>query len=101
MLGRNKIKKVIDEALSYSTAEETQVSLFIWDSFLTRFANSYIHQNMGEGNIQLDIRVINDKRVGESTTNRIDSEAIKKAVVTACEISKFTEPIQELVPLPG
>ncbi|MCK4328212.1 TldD/PmbA family protein [candidate division WOR-3 bacterium] len=101
MLGRNKIKKVIDEALSYSTAEETQVSLFIWDSFLTRFANSYIHQNMGEGNIQLEIRVINDKRVGESTTNRIDSEAIKKAVVTACEISKFTEPIQELVPLPG
>jgi predicted Zn-dependent protease len=100
MLGREKVKGIIDEALSYSTAEETQVSLFVWDSFLTRFANSYIHQNMGEGNTTVEIRAINEKRVGEATTNRIDGNAIKTAVLTACNISKFTKPVSDLVPLP-
>lgn len=101
MLGREKAKEIIDRALSYSTAEETQATLFTWDSFLTRFANSYIHQNMGEGNIALEIRTINGKRVGEATTNRTDGNAIKNAVLTACNISKFTKPVSDLVPLPG
>jgi len=101
MLGREKAKEIIDGALSYSSAEETQIALFAWDSFLTRFANSYIHQNMGEGNIALGIRAINEKRAGEATTNRIDGNAIKNAVLTACNISKFTKPVSDLVPLPG
>ncbi len=101
MLGRERAREIINKALSYSSVEETQVSLFVWDSFLTRFANSYIHQNMGEGNIELEIRAINEKRVGEATTNRVDSNAIKNAVSTACEISKFTKPVSDLVPLTG
>lgn len=99
MLGREMVKEIIDEALLYSTAEETQVSLFVWDSFLTRFANSYIHQNMGEEETVLEIRAINAKRVGEATINRVDGSAIRNAVLTACNISKFTKPVSNLVPL--
>jgi len=31
MLGKEKAKEIIDGALSYSTAEEKQVTLFAWD----------------------------------------------------------------------
>ncbi len=101
MMGEKRMRDIVEEAISYSNVGETEVTIFAWDSFLTRFANSYIHQNMGEKNLEIGVRAMNEKRIGEANTNRFDSDAIKNTVLTACNISEFTRPIRDLPGLTG
>src|SRR4030042_1747971 len=46
LLGESELKKIADRVLAASTAEQTEALLFASHSALTRFANSYIHQNV-------------------------------------------------------
>ena len=57
---------------------------------LTRFAESYIHQNVAETNLNLTVKVINEDRIGTVEMNSIDDHAISKNIEKAIEVTKIT-----------
>ena len=89
MLGKEKVFELINFALNKSQAEQTEVSINSFDSYLTRFANSAIHQNVAERNGSLSIRVIIGKKIGSASTNIFDFDSIDQTLNKAMEIAKF------------
>ena len=57
MLGEKRVKELTDRILARSSADQTEVVVLAGDEYLTRFANSTIHQNVGETNTEVRIRV--------------------------------------------
>ncbi len=86
MLGKNQLKEFTDRALACSNSESTQITISVWESGLTRFANSYIHQNVEEENVIIVVKCVNEKRIGEASTNTFNE--IEKTVECAQAISR-------------
>lgn len=101
MLGETKIRELAARALAASTADQTEVLVLGQESGLTRFANSTIHQNVAETNVELRVRVVLDKRIGVASTNDLSPEAIERAVETALTIAHFQPQNPEFLSLPG
>ena len=75
LLGESELKKVADRILAASTADQTEVLLFANDSALTRFANSYIHQNVEQEDADIRLRVVlglssGGAKIGVASTKR-------------------------------
>ena len=83
MLGREAALALLDKALGYSKAQETDIYLNAQDLSLSRFAGGAIHQNVSHGNVVLNVRSVVGKRLGRSTTNDLSDSGIRKAVESA------------------
>jgi len=59
-------------------------------SELTRFAESYIHQNVAETDLNLTVKIINENRIGAVQMNSIDESTISKNIKKAIEVTKIT-----------
>jgi len=66
---------------------------------LTRFANNTIHQNVAEQDRWLSVRVALDHRTARATTNRFDSDSIRRAVEQALALARSAAADPELLPL--
>ena len=55
VLSREQFERVADRLIGLSAADQTEVVAIGTDSALTRFANSTIHQNVGERNVQVRV----------------------------------------------
>ena len=71
------------------------------DEYLTRFANSTIHQNVAETDAEVRIRVVVGTRIGVATTNRLDDEALAKALEQALAIARLQPENPDFKSLPG
>jgi predicted Zn-dependent protease len=100
MLGRDQIKHRTDAILSRSTADQTEVVVMAEESALTRFANSAIHQNVAETDIQVRIRVVIGTRIGVASTNHLDDRALERTLETAISIAKLQPPNPDFKSLP-
>ena len=80
MLGREKMREIAERVLSLSTADQTEVMIMSEDSGLTRFANSYIHQNVAERNVGLRVRTVVGRRIGVASSNDPSQEALERVV---------------------
>ncbi len=89
MLGEEKARSICQKVLSFSPADQTEVLLLGYDRQLTRFANSHIHQNVSESDVQLRVRVVMGKRVGVAVTNRLDDASISQVVENAVAIARL------------
>jgi PmbA protein len=83
MQGKQKALDVCEQALGFSTADQTQVSLTVSDLNLTRYANSYIHQNMAERDSKITVKCVIGKRTGTAETNSLEPDSIRAAVEKA------------------
>lgn len=101
MLGRKKAKELIEKALAMSKADQTEITIMGEESHLTRFANSYIHQNVSETDISFSVRSIVGKKIGRATTNRIDEASIKETLDKALEIARFQRENPDFKSLPA
>ena len=100
MYGEGKIKGYLRLALSASRADQLEAVIMAEDSRLTRFANSYIHQNVCESNVLLSIRAVIGKKIGVASTNILTPEAIKRTVDQACRIADIQKENPDFVSLP-
>jgi len=100
MRGKEEILNVLKNGLKFSSGDEIELLYLGRESSLTRYANSYIHQNVKEGNSQIRVRVIKNKKIGFVETNNLTTEGIKKAVKDAEEILNFTKEDASFVKLP-
>ncbi len=88
MLGRDRMASIISYVLSRSKADQTEVILNAYESYLTRFANSQIHQNVAEHNTTLSVRAVIGKKIGVASTNLLSTRALTETVNVALEISR-------------
>lgn len=93
MLGEKKLKQITSKTLKRSRAEATEITIYAWETGLTRFATSYIHQNVNEENINISVECVNKKKIGEASTNSLDK--INSTVDKANSISKLSPPNPE------
>ncbi|HXA41679.1 MAG TPA: TldD/PmbA family protein [Candidatus Solibacter sp.] len=96
---RRDLRDLTDEILSASDAEQTEVIVTESDTALTRFANSEIHQNVAERNIDVRIRVINQQRTGVASTNQMGADALREALARALESARTQPARPDLPPL--
>ena len=74
---------LLEKALGYSEAQETDIYLSAQDLGLSRFAGGAIHQNVAHSNSTLNIRSVTGKRLGRATTNDLSEAGVRKAVEAA------------------
>jgi predicted Zn-dependent protease len=95
--------KVAEEAVRLATAEgasQAEALITADDAALTRFANSEIHQNVSETNVQLNLRFVVGRRVGVASTGRLDPDGLRAVAEAAGRIARNVEENDEFVSLP-
>ncbi|MFB0534561.1 MAG: TldD/PmbA family protein [Anaerolineae bacterium] len=100
MLGEEKIREITAKVLSLSQADQTEVLVFSDDSQLTRFANSYIHQNVAERDVHVRVRAVVGKRIGVASTNDLSRESLEKVGETALELARLQLENPDFISLP-
>ncbi|MCX7795728.1 MAG: TldD/PmbA family protein [bacterium] len=68
---------------------------------LTRFANSYIHQNVSVEETELSIRVVIDSKTGKVTVNQFSKDVLDSAIERAIAMAKIAPPDPEYFGLPS
>jgi len=92
-----------ERVLAYAEREdptEAEVLLTADDSALTRFANSEIHQNVAETNVQLNLRFVAGRRIGVAATGRTDDEGLRRLAENAAAIARNVEELGDWGGLP-
>jgi len=101
MLGRKKMREIAGRVLALSAAEQTEVIIMSEDSGLTRFANSYIHQNVAERNVGLRVRTVVGKKIGVASINDLGPAALGRVVERALTIAKLQPENPDFTSLPS
>jgi predicted Zn-dependent protease len=94
------VHALLQKALGYSQAEQTEVVYLGTESALTRFANNFIHQNVAERNHELRVRAIAGKRMGVATTNHLDDQSLQRVTEKALDIARLSPENPEFHSLP-
>jgi len=100
MLGESQIRQKIERILSLSRADQTEV-VFVGESEqLTRFANSYIHQNIAKEDIELRVRVVVGKKIAVASTNDLSDASLQRVVESAMTAASFQQDNPDFISLP-
>jgi len=89
MIGESKVLTILREIIQKSAAEQTEAVFIGKDFGLTRYANSFIHQNVAVHNTTVFFRSAVDGKTGVSSTNSLNRESLLKAMKNSLEIAKF------------
>ena len=95
------VRFLLQQVLSYSRAEQTEVVYLGTESALTRFANNFIHQNVAESNHEVRVRAVVGKKVGVASTNRLDEASLQRVAEQALEIAMLQPENPEFHSLPA
>jgi predicted Zn-dependent protease len=60
------------------------------ESALTRFANNFIHQNVGDTGHVVGLRLAVEGRVARGATNRVDDDALQSLVSQTLEVARLS-----------
>ena len=83
MENREDTQKLIEQVLHRCGSQAAEVILVATDSALTRFAKNTIHQNVHEHNTTLYLRLLDGKRLGIASSNRLDPAGLDELVTRA------------------
>jgi len=81
-------------------ADEAEALVMADDSQLTRFANSEIHQNVAETNVEVNLRFVVGRRVGVASSGRTDEAGIRRLAASAAAIARNVEELPDWAGLP-
>ncbi len=96
-----ELKNIGDRLLAMSRADQTEVLLFATQSALTRFANSYIHQNVEETGVEVSVRAVIGKKIGVAGTNMLSDESLRALVERAAALAEHQKENEDFRSLPG
>ena len=100
MIGRESDLHLLKSVVQDSPADQTEALLLTEDSSLARFANSEIHQHVGEKNQVFVLRVILGKKIAVVTTNILNPSSIKNSLKKAIALAKVQLSNEEFISLP-
>ncbi|HWP85988.1 MAG TPA: TldD/PmbA family protein [Terriglobia bacterium] len=101
MLDKQRCQEIFAELVKHSDADETELLISGGSHALTRFANNTIHQNVAEEGYIYSVRTAFGQRTARATTNRPDSESLKRVVAESASLARQQQPNPELLPMPG
>ena len=101
MLGEKRTRGITDRVLSSSRADQTEILVLGDDNQLTRFANSYVHQNVATQDVEIRVRAVIGKKIGVASTNDLSPESLERVVDVAMEIARYQPENPDFVSLPG
>jgi predicted Zn-dependent protease len=101
MLTRDKAAEIFEQIKKLSTADEVEAMIYGGKFALTRFANNAIHQNMAEENYSVSVRTAFGGRTARATTNKFDSDSLKRVLQASETLAKVQHPDPDLLPMPG
>ena len=97
MLSRDEAKKLIEQILSHSKADDCQVTVGERDLAQTRFAVNSITTSGRSAGVAIYVSSTKDRRTGQVATNETSEGALRKAVAQSEELAGFTPPNPEYV----
>ena len=100
MLGERTIRDRIERILSLSQADQTEVVFIRESEQLTRFANSYIHQNIAKEDAEMRVRVVVGKKIGIASTNDLSDAGLKRVLESAMTVASFQQDNPDFISLP-
>jgi predicted Zn-dependent protease len=100
MLSKDQILSILHKALKSASADQAELVYDGEDFALTHIAESQIQQNLVRNDCSIIARVVNGKKIGVASTNKLDIDAIKQAISDAVDISSFQEDDERFVSLP-
>src|ERR1051325_6287987 len=100
-MDKARCQEIFAEILKYSDADETELLIGGGAYALTRFANNTIHQNVAEEGYTLSVRTVFGQRTARATTNKFDSESLRRVVAESASIARQQPPDPELLPMPA
>ncbi|MBF8290372.1 MAG: TldD/PmbA family protein [Chloroflexi bacterium] len=81
-------------------ATEAEVVVTEEDGALTRFANSEIHQNVAESNVNVNLRFVAGRRIAVAASGRTDEEGLRALVKRAAAIARTCDELEDWAGLP-
>ncbi|HSK92788.1 MAG TPA: TldD/PmbA family protein [Candidatus Angelobacter sp.] len=85
---RTEVRALLDRVLSFvGEGRRAEAVYFGRDAALTRFATNRIHQNVREHDASVQVRIVEDERVGVASTNRLDEAGIRDMIERAAAIA--------------
>jgi predicted Zn-dependent protease len=100
MVSKDQTLSVFHEAIKSSTADQTELVLDGETIGLTHIAESQIQQNMLTEDAVIIARTVTGKRIGVASTNRLDTDSVKKAISDSVDIGSFRESDEAFGSLP-
>ena len=95
---------IVDRVLRLAKSrgiKETEVLVEEVVDALTRFANNSIHQHVAEHGMSVSIRTAVDGRTARVTTNRIEEDALGRALDDCASLAASQPKDEHLLPMPG
>ena len=86
MLGETRLAEVAQKVLGLSNADQTEVSLHSAESYLTRFGENEIHQNVSQEDTIVRIRSIFEERTSVVQGNDLSDAGLKKLLRAATNV---------------
>ena len=88
MIGKERLFEIVDEILRAYESDGIEIVINTENSYLTRYANSMIHQNMAIEAVNVSVRSRFGKKAGVAETNRIDREGLINVVRESEKMAK-------------
>lgn len=89
-MSADQLLETADRVLALiGTGAEAEVTVSAGTEALTRFATSFIHQNVADEARSVHLRVALDGRVAEASINQADDESLSRLVRTALEAARL------------
>ena len=100
MIEKEKCIEITKKIKNLVKDSEFEVLISTDEESLTRYANSLIHQNVKSSNTNIQLRLVDGKKIGIASTNIINDEGLSNLVKKASEIKNLSEPDTEFHSLP-
>jgi predicted Zn-dependent protease len=100
MLTQDVAVSIFDKIRRFSQADEIELLISGGRSALTRFANNTIHQNVAEEEYHISVRSAFGNRTARASTNKHDSESLRRVVQSSEALAKVQHPDPDLLPMP-
>jgi predicted Zn-dependent protease len=100
MLTQDVAVSIFDKIRRFSQADEIELLISGGRSALTRVANNTIHQNVAEEEYHISVRSAFGNRTARASTNKHDSESLRRVVQSSEALAKVQHPDPDLLPMP-
>jgi PmbA protein len=101
LLGERETRRIADRVLEMTAADEAEVLVYSGTSALTRFANSYIHQNVEETDVWLNVRAVLGKKIGVASTDLLTDDGLRAVAERAVALARLQADNDDFVSMPG
>ena len=98
--GERELQRLARLAIEAAAADQVEVVVSGGTSSLTRFANNYIHQNVQESDLSLQVRAVIGKKIGIAASDAVTEEGVREVARRAVALARLQQDNDDFESLP-